>query len=94
MLNVLKIRLFSKEKWQMSRVNDPKTIRIMNMQFSRYRFYMSMSVACVFPLFIIHEKILSSLFLRQLKNFHLMVLSPHDSIGSQFCHYLRKVITF
>ena len=44
LLKVLKSRLCFKERWQISRVNNPKTIRIENAQFTR--FYLCMSI-CV-----------------------------------------------
>ena len=45
LLNVLKSSLCLKEIWQISRVNNPKTIRIENTQLAWFCLYMSICVA-------------------------------------------------
>ena len=44
LLKVLKSRLCFKERWQISRVNNLKTITIKNAQFPRFCFYKSICV--------------------------------------------------
>ena len=45
LLIVLNSRLYFKERWQILRVNSPKTIRIENAQFTRFCLYVNLCVA-------------------------------------------------